>query len=218
MTATAITGTGATRIRYGAAALWVAPVVLLAGLLYHPFLARLASNPEAVGAAAAADPTRWGVAHMTTAAASGLIALAFMALRAGLRDAGEERFSAPALPLVVAGSVLYAVLPGIEMAALAVAETGGDVAAAQAAIQPWFLPVFVSGAILFGLGALWFARAVLHSGILDRGTGRLVAGALIVMALARFVPLGVVQFHVQGLAAVVALWPLARWMGTRPAS
>lgn len=216
MTATAITGTGATRIRYGAAALWLAPAVLLAGLLYHPFLAR--PDAEAVGVLAAADPTRWGIAHMTVAVASGLLALAFMALRAGLREAGEERFSAPALPLVVAGSVLYAVLPGIEMAPLAAAETGADVAAVQAALEPWFLPVFVTAAVLFGLGALGFARAVLHSEIPDRGTGRLVAGALVVMALARFVPLGVVQFHVHGLAALVALWPLARWMRTRPTS
>ena len=40
------------------------------------------------------------------------------------------------------------------------------------------------------------------------------------MGAARAVPLAAVQFHVQGLAAIVALWPLAAAIvrGTQPAT
>jgi hypothetical protein len=44
-----------------------------------------------------------------------------------------------------------------------------------------------------------------------------VVVALIVMAVSRSVPLATVQFYVQGVAAVVALWPLAYAMRTQPA-
>lgn len=206
---TTFTDTG--RARWGAAVLALAPVMLMAGFLYHPFIARPAADPEAAGAAAASDPTRWAITHLTVAVASALLVLAFLAVRKGLHEAGEERFSAPALPFVVVGSVLYAVLAGMEFAPMVAAETGGDVTAAQAALQPWFVPVFVTAAITFGLGALGFARAVAHSGVLASGTNRIVVAALVIVALSRFVPLGVVQFHVQGVAAILALWPLARW-------
>lgn len=200
-----------TGARWGAALLALAPLVLVAGFLYHPFIARPAADPEAAGMAAAADPTRWAIAHLTIAVASALLVLAFLAVRRGLHEAGEERFSAPALPFVVIGSVLYAVLPGMEFAPMMAAETGGDMVATQAALEPWFVPVFVTAATTFGLGALGFARAIAHGGVLARGTTRVVVAALVVMALSRFVPLGAVQFHVQGAAAILALWPLARW-------
>ena len=40
--------------------------------------------------------------------------------------------------------------------------------------------------------------------------------ALVVMALSRVVPLSVAQFHVHGLAAVVAMWALAYVVRTNP--
>ncbi|CAN5825795.1 hypothetical protein BH23ACT10_BH23ACT10_36840 [soil metagenome] len=53
------------------------------------------------------------------------------AIRRYLHNAGEDRWSAPVLPLVVAGSVLFAVLPGIELAPMAAADAGADPAAAR---------------------------------------------------------------------------------------
>lgn len=64
-------------------------------------------------------------------------------------------------------------------------------------------------AVLLSLG---IAKTRLPSPALTR----LVAGALVVMAAARFVPVSVVQFYVQGVAGVVALWPLAYAMWTQP--
>lgn len=45
--------------------------------------------------------------------------------------------------------------------------------------------------------------------ILSGPLTRVVVSALVVLVLARLVPLGAVQFYVQALAGLVALWPLA---------
>lgn len=147
-----------TQGRASAATVALAPVVILAAFLAHPFLAVL-PDAGAVAAAVAENTTRWAVAHLLTAIGSALIALAFLAVRVHLRNAGEERFSPWGVPFVVFGSVLYAVLPGLEFAPLTAAETGGDIAAVQAALQPWFIPIFVTGAITFAIGIYAFARA-----------------------------------------------------------
>lgn len=50
------------------------------------------------------------------------------------------------------------------------------------------------------------------------GATSLVAGALVIMALSRFVPLSAVQFYVQGLACYAAMLPLAYAMWRPSAS
>lgn len=194
--------------RIGAATVGLAPVVLLIAYLSHPYIPVL-PDPAAVGDAVVAGKTRWGLAHVLTNVGSALVALAFLAIRARLREAGEDRFSRWGLPFVILGSVLYGFLPGLEFAPLAAAQTGGDVTAVQAALEPWFVTMFAAGVITFGIGVVGFARGVAATSILGRRTTRVVVTALAVMAAARAVPVGVVQFHVQGLAALVALWPLA---------
>jgi hypothetical protein len=200
----------------------VAPTVLVAGLLYHPhigdpfdpdFMERLART-------VAADPARWAVAHYATALGSGLLALAFIAIRGHLRDAGETRWSALGLPFVVLGSFLYGLLPAMEFAPLAALHGGADlqaVEATQGALYPWFLPTMFAGAVLFAAGAVAMARAILASSILGPTTAWLVAGGLFVAAVSRFIPLSAVQFHVQSLALLAAAWPLAQAMWRRPA-
>lgn len=171
--------------------------------------------------AVAAGSTRWGAVHLATSVASGLIILAFLAVRSYLREAGEDRFSAFGVPFVVIGSTLFAFLAGMEFAPLAAAETAGattaQIQAAQAALASWFLPVLMTGALTFAIGIFGFARAISIVTVGSRGLTRVVVAALIVMALSRFVPLAAVQFYVQGLAVIVALWPLAYAMRTRAA-
>jgi hypothetical protein len=205
----------ATRTRFPAIIVAVAPAVLLAGLASHPYLPRLPDD-AAVAAAVTSDTTRWGLSHLTVAVGSGLIVLAFLAVRSYLREAGEERWSGPALPFVVIGSTLFGFLPGMEFAPLAAAEAGGDVQAAQAALEPWFVPILVTGAITFALGVVGFARGIARSRILRPRLTGFVVGALVVMAAARFVPLGAVQLYVQGAAGIAALWPLAYEMWKQP--
>ena len=198
----------------------VAPVVLLAVFATHPYLSGRLPNDAEVAAAVAAGPTRWGAVHLATTVASGLIILAFLAVRTYLREAGEDRFSALGVPFVVIGSTLFAFLPGLEFAPLAAAETGAtttEIEATQEALASWFLPVLVTGALAFAIGVFAFARAISIATVGSRGLTRVVVAALIVMAVSRFVPLAGVQFYVQGVAAVVALWPLAYAMRSQAA-
>lgn len=197
--------------RAGAVTVALAPAVLLVAFVTHPFLARL-PDAEVVGAAVTAGTTRWAVVHLLTAVGSALMALAFLAVRAFLRDAGEDRFSRWGLPFVVFGSVMYALLPALEFAPLAAAETGGDIVAAQGALESWFVPILATSVITYAIGVYGFARGVSASDVLSPTATRTVVGALALMAVSRAVPLGVVQFYVQGLAGLVALWPLAAVM------
>jgi hypothetical protein len=208
--------TETTRARFRAAIVALAPAVLLAGFVAHPFIGLGPPDPAAVAVAVVADTTLWGLAHLTVSVGSGLAVLAVLAIRSYLRAAGEERWSPVAVPFIVIGSTLFAVLPGLEFAPLAAAQTGGDVQAAQTALLPWFIPILMTGAAIFALGVLGFARGIAHSGVLSPRLTWLVVGALTVMAASRFVPLSVVQFYVQGAAGIVALWPLAYEMWTHP--
>lgn len=181
--------------RLRAAITVVAPAVLLAGFAYHPDVGNPtgADFTAAIAAAVAADTTRWGLSHLAIGVGSGLLILAFLAIRSYLREAGEDRWSALALPFIVIGSTLFALLPAMEFAPLAAAEGGADLAgieATQGALRPWFAPILVTGAVTFLLGALGFATAIARSGTLSRPMTWLVAVALVVMAAARLVPLG----------------------------
>jgi hypothetical protein len=200
---------------FQAAIVAIAPTVMLVGYLYHPFIANLATDTEAVAAAARQDTFRWAVAHLLVAIGSGLIALAFLAIRAWLRETGEDRWSLVSIPFVVMASGLYSILPGMEFAIFAAVETGGDPAAAQAVIDPWFLPLLLTAAATFAIGVIGFAMSIARSGVLTPQLTAIVAGALVIMGIARFVPLGLVQFYVNGFAGIVALWPLAyaMWRG-----
>ena len=205
----------ATRARFGATIVALAPAMMLAGLFAHPYIATL-PDEAAIAEAVPADTTHWGLVHLTAGVASGLLVLAFLAIRSYLREASEERWSILALPFIVMGSTLFALLPGMEFAPLAAAEAGGDVQATQAALAPWFLPVLVTGAATFAIGVFAFAKGIADSRILSRRLTWLVVGALVVMAVARLVPVGAVQFYVQGAAGIVALWPLAYEMWKHP--
>lgn len=207
----------ATRARSGAAIVALAPAVMLVGLFAHPYIATL-PDEAGVAEAVAEDTTYWGLVHLTAAVASGLLVLAFLAIRSYLREAGEERWSILALPFIVMGATLFAVLPGMEFVPLAATEVGADAEAAQAALAPWFIPILMIGAITFAVGVFALAKGIADSRILGRRLTWLVVGALVVLAISRLVPVGAVQFYVQGAAGVVALWPLAYGMWRRPAT
>lgn len=198
--------------RWQATILAVAPVVLLVALFAHPFIEGRLPNQAAIAEEVVAGTTRWGVVHLAASVASALIAVAFVALRNHLHEAGEDRLSGLGLPLVIVGSTLYAVLPGMEFAALAAAEAGAttaEVAEVQDSIGSWFMPVLVAGSLTFALGAIAFVGAIRASKMASAGITQAVSVALIVMALSRIVPLSATQFYTHGLAAVAAMWPLA---------
>jgi hypothetical protein len=192
----------------------IAPALLFAGFVSHPYIAK-GFDAEAIAEAVVENTTRWGLAHLAVGVGYALMVLAFLSIRSYLREAGEERWSKLALPFAAVGSALFAILPGMEFAPLAAAETGGDVEAAQEELVPWFIPILVTAAITFTLGVLGFVMAIVRSRLLSRQLQRLVVGALVVMAAARFVPFGAAQIVI-GVAAIVAFWPLAYEMWKRP--
>lgn len=191
-----------------AAIVALAPLVLLAAFAYHPHIIML-PDAEAVAHAVHADTTRWAIAHWTLAIGCALMAAAFVYVREYLRDAGDDRWSALALPLLVFASAVYAILPGMEFTVLAAARTGGDVVATQGAIEQWFKPTMALSGVVNAVGLFFLAKAILRSDALREGPRGLVVVALGVMAVSRLVPVGPVHFYVQGIAAVVALWPIA---------
>jgi hypothetical protein len=185
------------------------PVLLLGALLWHPPLPGRLPDNDAVAEAAAADITRWGLSHLAAAIASAAVAVAFIVIRSYLRERGDGWFSAVGVALVVVGSTLFAVLPGMEFSVLAAQETGTDIAAAQDAIQPWFITVLIAGSLVFAAGTTLFAVAVVRSAPMGRTAVVAIAVALVVFGVSRVVPIGVVQFYVQPAAALLALLPLA---------
>ncbi len=195
--------------RWAAVATGAGPVLLLAAFLWHPPIPGRLPDDAAVAEAAAADLTRWGLVHLAAVIGSAAIAVSFVAVREYLRGHGDRRLSAFGLGAVVIGSVLYAVLPGLEFAHIAAHETGADMEATQAALTEWFLVFLLGGSLVFLLGCAAFAVAVMRTRPLGGSLDGVVAGALIVFALARLVPIGAVQFYVQSAAAMLALLPLA---------
>lgn len=200
------------RSRYDAVIVAIAPAALAAALVAHPYLAGRLPNDAAVAEAVVADTTLWGLAHLGTAVASALVILAFLAIGGILRDAGQHRSSSVGVPFVVIGSTLFAVLAGLEFAPLAAAGTGAEVtqaAAIQAALESWFVPIMVTGALTFAIGVFAFIPGIRAARVASGASSTVIVGALAVMALSRFVPLAVVQLYVQSAAALLALWPLA---------
>ena len=98
---------------------------------------------------------------------------------------------------------------------LGAAGAGADVQAVLIAMDPWFIPTFLVATLIFALGILGFAMGIVRSGVLGPRLTWLVVGALVVMAAARFVPLGA-AIYVGGASAIVALWALAYEMWKHP--
>ena len=187
----------------------VAPFVLFAAFAYHPHIMFLPSA-EAVAHAVQADTVRWGIAHLGVGVGAALMAAAFVAVGGHVGDADKHRLGvAVGVPLAVLGAGLYAILPGMEFTVLAAVKSGADVVAAQEAIDGWFVPTMMSSAIVNAAGLTLLARAISGSDVLSRGIRPVVVAALLVMAVSRFVPIGPVQFYVQGVAGIIAFWPIA---------
>lgn len=205
----------ATTLR-AATVVFVAPVLLLGALAYHPYVPEL-TNDASVAAELTSDTTRWGLSHLAVGVAAALLLVALLAVADFLRAAGQATITTLAIPFIVLGSILFAFLPAMEIAMLAVHEAGGDVREVLPELNTWFVPVHIAGAAAFAIGMVGLAVAVTRSRVLDPGLTRFVALALVITAGTRFVPLGV-ALYVTGVVGIAALWPLAYRMrqGARP--
>lgn len=196
-----------TRGRLQAAIVAIVPFFWLAAMGYHPYIANL-TDPSAVAGAMSADTTRWAVSHFAIGVGSGLLLLAFLAVRSYLREAGEDRWSFRAVPFLVVGTSLFVFLPAFETAMIAASRAGADPVALQEQLQPFFVPMMVAQALTFGIGLICLAIGVVRSRVFDRQLTWIIAGALVVAAVSRFVPQGR-ALYVGAVAGVVALVPIA---------
>lgn len=200
------------------AALLLGPSLLLVGGLYHPwlgspgdagFLSRLAG-------AVSANPERWAVAHLLVAVGSAFLVLAFLVTHSYLRENRKERWSRVGLPFIVVGSTLYALLPAMEFAPWAAAAAGTDAGAVQGALLAWFRPILLIGAFTFAFGAVGFAVGIARASVLGPLSTWIVISALLIMAAARFAPVGVAQLYIGPAASLVAFGWLAFVVVRRP--
>src|SRR5918992_3863750 len=99
--------TEGTTSRFRAVITALAPLVLLAAFLWHPYIAGRLPNDSAIANAVADGPTRWGMAHLAAGVASGVVVLAFIAIRGLIRERGDDSWSAFGLPFIVLGSTFY---------------------------------------------------------------------------------------------------------------
>ena len=169
-----------TQVRLRSLALFVAPVMMLAAIIFHPYLVN-ELDVEAATAAVMADPTRWAVAHVMLMAAFASIMLAVVALRHLLRTAGDSRLSFMAVPLLIGGSSIFIAVWGFEITVAAVANVGGDVRAVFEESDRWFGPIGIVGYVMFLIGWPIMALAVRRSKVLGRRQTWVVLGSTIVM-------------------------------------
>lgn len=207
-------GGASRRDLYRAAVTGVSPCLLLSGIVYHPYLEDL-RNKESVADALTADTTRWGIAHLVVGLATALVLLAFLSVHAFLRESGHSGMSAVGVPFIVVGSVLFAFLPAMEIAMLGAYGAGSDVEEVLLEMNTWFQPILLASAAVFAVGVASFATAIARSRVLHKRLTRLVVGALGVVAITRFIPLGA-ALYLGGAALVVALLPIAVVMATQP--
>ncbi len=153
----------------GAITVAAGPLLLLAGLVWHPFIPDLTDSAD-VARHLEEDTMTWLGAHYLVAVGAAVLLLGLLAVRTFIRTtSGPEPWTERAIAPLVLGSCLFVMLPAMEIAMLAVAEAGGDSAATQEELQTWFLPTLIAAAIFYGVGVVLFGVGVLRSQILPSG-------------------------------------------------
>lgn len=194
--------------RKGALVAGAGPLILLLGLLWHPFIRDLRDKADVVRHLEA-DTTTWFGAHLVVALGSAVLLLSFLAVRAHVATTvGREPWTSRAIPFLTMGSILFVMLPAMEIGLLAVHAVGGDLVATHVALNAWWVPILMAGSAAFAAGSILFAVGIRRARVLPSGLSWLVAAALVVSALSRFVPM-TFALLVGIVALVVALMPLA---------
>lgn len=195
-----------THARVRAAIVMLAPLVLLAGALWHPYVANEMNAADVEAGLAAGD--RWIWSHIVLAFGFGLMVAAIHAIVNYVHEAGERTWSGLAMLLGAVGGVGYGFLVGAEgLGARFAVDAGADVSMFVTGFEPWF-GVFFGFVILFSLGVLSLAVAIWRSHALKMNELRLTEVGLMATAVLALVPMGWA-----GLAAsatsIVAFWPVA---------
>jgi len=204
-----------TRRWAAAAVLFLAPAVFLAGVLAHPFVSDY-THTSVVADAISAAPGRWAVSHLILAIGLGLVPMAVLVIRHEFRSAGEQRWSAAGVPLLIVGGTLLGAYVGTEITLAAVVNSGGNVLAVRVADATLTAPLFLGGVLLFELGWLSFAMAFYRARILPSALNRWAMVALIAIPVAFFIP-QTSGTYAYGLAILLVSWMVGyRLIAGRP--
>ena len=194
------------RQRQRAAILAVAPLVLLTGLLLHPYISDSTDAAE-TAVKVAEGPTRWVWAHVIIALGLALTVVALSAFRSFLRAAGDQ-WSFLAVPFFTVGVSLLIFFVGVDgLGGWATTESAGSAEAFYDEAEAW-APLLVTAGAILSIGLLLLAVAIKQSRTLPNGLTWLVVTSLVVSVIANFIPYGW-TLYVIGTAAAGSLWPVA---------
>jgi hypothetical protein len=195
----------ATLGRVRAAIVAIAPLLLLIGFIYLPYVSDF--TDEAKVAEAVGDNTaRWAWAAIILTVALGLMQAAAVIVRMHLAEAGEHRWSQISVLLLLVGGALF-LASSADLGYVYVEGSGQDIAAYTEASTDW-VGLRLVASVIFGLGFLSLAMAVYKSGDLPKQHTWAVVIGLVVLTTMLFVPMGW-ALYVAGVAAIVGMWPLA---------
>ena len=196
-----------TQTRLRALALFSAPLVLLTAFIYHPYVADETKIQSFVDAASP-DLDRWAWAHVLLAIGFLLTTLAVLAARYELRSAGEERWSPPALLLLVTGNALLVGIWFQEVDVAAVGKLGGDIEAFLTQSGTWLEPMALAGFLTMGIGWVLLAVAVFRSRILEPFPSWSIAGPMVLILAGLLTP-STGGAYVFGAGVLGFMWLLA---------
>jgi hypothetical protein len=112
--------------RLRVAILFVAPIVLLAGILVHPYVGTYLEM-HVVADAVTRAPEMWVASHLIIPVGMSLVLLGVVVIRGEFHRSGEDRWSLFAVPLLYVGGAVWAAIAALEITYGAVAHSGGDV-------------------------------------------------------------------------------------------
>ncbi len=142
--------------RLRATAVFAAPLVVFLGFVTLPYVTD--STPEGFASAALAEPLRWGWGNLIVTVGLLLLTLAAFSIRTYLRDAGEDRWSPFAIPMILFGHGLIAFVLGADMLARIGLADGGLALETALADTAWLAAIETVGGLLMPLG--WLALAI----------------------------------------------------------
>ncbi len=210
---------GSAKCRIRSVVVFIAPLVLLGGLLTLPYLSDF--EEATLADEIAAETTRWNVGSLIIAAGIGMMVLIAFAARTYLRDHGEDFFSFLAIPLITVGGamLLYRLgFEGMSRAGLATTDQFGrsfSMATPEIAdsLSTWRLWIGVAGAGMMGLGWVSMVASMIRSIRFNATHVLLVTLGVLAGIGAIFVPYGW-GLYLLGGGAIFAAWPIGERMWT----
>lgn len=211
--------TGSAKCRIRSVVVFLAPLVLLGGILTLPYLSNFEEGT--IADEVAAGTARWNWGSLIIAAGIGLMMLIAFAARTYLRDHGEDFWSFLAVPAITVGGAMLLYRFGFEgMTRAGLATVGGSGRSFAAAtpeiaetLSTWRLWIGATGAGLMALGWLSIVASMIRSVRFGAAHSSLVFLGVAAAIAAVFIPAHWALYLLGG-GAIFATWPIGERMWT----